>query len=569
MGMHPTPTVNSFRNQAFTRLTIHPVAPLLFQPSRGRMQDVVFHVDKTNFESAVIKVSAHWQVPYHAPINELGGTGVLWQRVTIATLPDGPLLDIFGFYVEKAYEGCYLDEVPGIKLLEAWCTLVHVCQRWREVIFASPRRLNIRLVCTRGTPVREMLNIWPTLPIVVQTRFRGSNAELRDGKDSKNVDNTIAALGHRDRVCQIGLMNLQHDQSPLFAAILQESFPALTRLYFETKYGRFSMLHPDSFLGGSAPRLRSLTLNGVPFPELPKLLLSTKDLIELRLDVPDSGYILPEAMVTCFPSLTSLEKISLTIGSLRHRLDESSRPLPALTRVDLPGLCQLELNSDDCYVEDLVSRINAPRLTHVSISLYYASQYDISQFCQFIRRVENFEVLHQARVKLEIGYILTEFGLSVDPTDGTTLDISISCSGLEWEFPSLALLSTLSSPPFRLSSFERLELWEGCAPSGYWDDPMQDTQWLEPFRPFTAVKDLYLEDALAIPVAHTLRQLTGNRATEVFPALQNIFLKSFLEGDFKVRSRRDQPLEVVLEAIEPFIAARQLSGCPVAVQYCN
>ena len=42
------------------------------------------------------------------------------------------------------------------------------------------------------------------------------------------------------------------------------------------------MLHLYLFSGRSAPRLRSLTLDGIRFPELPKLLLPTNYLIELR-----------------------------------------------------------------------------------------------------------------------------------------------------------------------------------------------------------------------------------------------------------------------------------------------
>jgi hypothetical protein len=49
-----------------------------------------------------------------------------------------------------------------------WHTLVHVCRRWRDLVFASPRRLNLRLLCRKDTPVREMLDIWPALPIVIQ-----------------------------------------------------------------------------------------------------------------------------------------------------------------------------------------------------------------------------------------------------------------------------------------------------------------------------------------------------------------------------------------------------------------
>jgi len=254
--------------------------------------------------------TTHCQFPYHAPTNERRGTGPLLQRATIDTLPDGPLLEIFSFYVEEAYEACDPDEVLGIKQLESWRPLVHVCQRWRYLVFASPLRLKMRLVCTSGTPVRNMLNIWPPLPIVVGTRFPGFYTRSRMGDDSKDVDDITAALEHRDRVCQIGLsgMDLPFDQLPVFAAILHQSFPALTGLYLDTGSYESPILHPDSFLGGSAPRLQSLTLERIPFPELPKLLLSAKDLVQLRLlNVPHSGYISPEAMVTCLSSLTSLE----------------------------------------------------------------------------------------------------------------------------------------------------------------------------------------------------------------------------------------------------------------------
>ena len=542
------------------------------------MQNVVFHIQEMNSGSAIIKVSgnAHCQVPFYASINKLEGTGPLWQPVTIETLPDGPLLEMFSLYVEEAYEACDLDGVFGIKQLEAWCTLVHVCQRWRTLVFASPRRLNLRLVCTSGTPVREMLNIWPTtLPIVVHARFEGIRSLTGMGKDWKNADSFIVALKHRDRVCEIGFWSPPLDQLPAFVEILQGSFPALTRLHLCTEWFEFPVLHPDSFLGGSAPRLRSLTLDGIRFPELPKLLLSSRDLVELRLrDIPHSGYISPEAIATCLSSLTSLKKLSLTFVSPQSLLDEASRHLPASACVDIPGLVQLELHGVNDYMEDLVSRINAPRLTHVIISFFGDRQFDISQFGQFIRRVQNFQVLHRVRVKLDDseGDLRAQFILFADPTDGTTLGFSFSGIELESEHPSLAVLSTSSLSPFRLSSFERLELWNAYSPPGYWETAIQNTQWSKRFQQFTAVKDLYLEDELAIPVARTLRHLTGKRATEMLPALQNIFIKrsiGFFEGDTESFSRGNVPLGVVLQEIEPFIVTRQLSSCPVAVQYWN
>ncbi|KAI0283868.1 hypothetical protein BC826DRAFT_1109962 [Russula brevipes] len=109
--------------------------------------------------------------------------------VTIDVLPDDVLLDMFGFYV---------DGTGGV---EAWQLLVHVCQRWRNLVFASPRRLDLRLVCTDRRRVRELLGIWPPLPI----EMRSSESTRRDDNDPYNV---IAALEHRDRVCRVSISDV-------------------------------------------------------------------------------------------------------------------------------------------------------------------------------------------------------------------------------------------------------------------------------------------------------------------------------------------------------------------------
>ena len=75
-------------------------------------------------------------------------------QVTIDILPEIALLEIFDFYLRDA-------------AIDAWHKLVHVCQKWRNVVFGSPHRLNLRLYCNARTPVRKMLYIWPDLPISV------------------------------------------------------------------------------------------------------------------------------------------------------------------------------------------------------------------------------------------------------------------------------------------------------------------------------------------------------------------------------------------------------------------
>ena len=53
-------------------------------------------------------------------------------------------------------------------------------------------------------------------------------------------------------------------------------------------------------------------------------------------------------------------------------------------------------------------------------------------------------------------------------------------------------------------------------------------QWLEPFRPFVGVKNLYFSKEVALCIAQALQDLVRGRALEVFPALQNVFLKDLL-----------------------------------------
>src|SRR5216683_7810720 len=92
-------------------------------------------------------------------ITELSGTG---RRVSINILPDDVLLEIFDLYMILPQRYPYDDEQ-----VDAWHKLVHVCQRWRHVVFNSPRRLDLRLRCTDRTLVTNMLDIWPALPIVI------------------------------------------------------------------------------------------------------------------------------------------------------------------------------------------------------------------------------------------------------------------------------------------------------------------------------------------------------------------------------------------------------------------
>ena len=186
---------------------------------------------------------------------------VAWQAATIDVLPDVALLEIFAYYVN----------VNRTRTGETkWHPLVHVCRKWRYVVFGSPLRLNLRLLCEASTLVRKTLSVWPLLPIVV----------LDEGY-RKGVENFIAALEHNDRICQLTLRDVSKSQYEKVLEAMQQPFPALTDVDMEFPYIPPQPVIPASFLGGSAQPLKSLRLWGIPFPALPKLLLSATHLVHL------------------------------------------------------------------------------------------------------------------------------------------------------------------------------------------------------------------------------------------------------------------------------------------------
>jgi hypothetical protein len=116
--------------------------------------------------------------------------------------------------------------------------------------------------------------------------------------------------------------------------------------------------------------------------------------------------------------------------------------------------------------------------------------------------------------------------------------VSISCRDLNWLLVSLRRVFTLSLPLFTsedLYIFDRLQT--------DWLDNIDTTLWLELLHRFTAVKDLYLSEKVAPRIVPALQEHVGDRTTEVFPILQNIFL----EGSY------------VPEGIQQFVAARRLT----------
>jgi hypothetical protein len=447
-------------------------------------------------------------------------------RATIDKLTDDALLEIFDFYIKGNL----------FRNVDEWHTLVHVCRRWRNIVFASPHRLDLRrLLCTRNRPVRAALDIWPVLPLEI---------EYHQIYTWEMWDNVVAALEHHERVRQIFLGAVPNPVWGMLIAAMQAPFPELTSLSLWSKDRSVPVL-PDSFLGGFAPRLRTLTLRGIPFPAVLNLLLSSGDLVHLELwRLPHSGYISPESVVACLSSLNRLESFDLGFQSPRSRPDRPSPP--PQRRVVLPALSYLHFNGMSDYSEDFLARIDTPVLNRLHMSFFLDLVFNVPHFKQFIGRAKRLNPPKAAKLLFDTQHIRLE----LDHSPG--LSLGVRCHRIDWQLDSMALVCGQLSPLF--SSIERLDLiWSGMSLQPEGKDDMESTQLLENFQPFTAIRSLYVSNTLVQFIAPALQALIREGATEVLPNLRDLSLgRSATSGS-------------VQEDIQAFIEARRLSDLPVTV----
>ena len=444
-------------------------------------------------------------------------------------LTDDVLLQIFDTYMmimNRSYIG-----KPAV---EAWQSLVHVCRRWRSLVFLSPRRLNLHLLCTPQTPTKDKLDVWPPVPLIVEGTMSLSS-----------TDNVIAALGQSNRVCEIVLRCFVDWQLERVLAAMQVSFPELTDLRLFSNDKSLPVI-PNSFLDGSAPHLRILYLHAVPFPGLPRLLSSTTHLVDLALtDIPHSGYISPEAMIALISMLSNLKSFELEFRSPQSHPDWEIRHLYPSKRSVIPALTQFLFKGVFEYLEDLVTCIDTPRLEFLHITFFNQINFDTPRLVQFINRTPRLRK-HDAHLQFRDRSAVVKL-----PTRFGGIEIEISCREPDWQLSSIAQVCNSSLPP--PSMVEDLYIWHRYWKPVWENDVIENDRWLELLLPFTAVENLYLSKEFAPGIAAALQEVVGAGISEILPSLQNIFVEGLDEsGLFR-------------EGIRRFAVARRLLNHPISI----
>jgi len=385
--------------------------------------------------------------------------------------------------------------------------------------------------------VKKLLGIWPRIPISL--RYHPS---LRHGRD----ENIIAALEHRDRISDITFYWHTIPEPDRLAAVMQEPFPALTSLVLSSfRSQELVLILPEAFFNGSAPSLRTISLEGVAFPALSRLLSSAPHLVSLKLDeMPVSTCISAEEMATCLATLVNLENLDIDFEDTSIH-PGYTRP-PSLPRAVFPALTYFNFKGISEYLEDFVARIDAPILRTLSIT-FKGSNLHVPQILQLISRAERFTLPKSVVFKLS----LEDISLKFEPSDSFALEI-IYQNGMNGCLGMSQICRELSS---LLSHVVCLDLYgtESHQLFPPWWCFIRATQWLEILRTFISTQTLRVSKTL-MKVSCELPEITSGADAGLLPELRTLFL----EGS--------DPLVSVPTSFEQFISARQLSGLPLDVQ---
>ena len=466
-------------------------------------------------------------------------------RSAIDVLSDDVLICIFNLYRQDLEFQIHSHSDSESWSWHPWRTLVHVCQRWRHIIFAWPNHLDIRIKCRSRTAAAKALDVWPTLPI-------GIRSILKDDDPDGDI---IAALEHRVRIAEVDLSGLSGPQLESCVALMQANFPMLRILSLGCDAETTTLVIPDTFLGRCAPRLRNVNLSHVPFPTLPKLLLSASHLVELHLEeIPTTGYISPEAMATCLAVLTRLQSVTIRSPFWRSfPQNQTNQNPPPMSRAVLSSLTKLKFGGvSGEYLDDLMARIHLPRLNDLYLQFFPQPTFGVPKVPQIVHRIDTFKPPFQAVV-----YIYdNSTDISVFSPGRGRLGLEFQCTESDNQLSWLTRIFPQLLP--LLSQINYLELFDHDA-----QDDQDSTLWLEFLRPFSAVKTLCFHDQNSLKqIARVLGELTDEGAAAVLPMLDTImwFDKTYWDPVW------DPVKSWLFPIVQPFVDARQLLGHPVVVK---
>jgi hypothetical protein len=199
----------------------------------------------------------------------------------IHILDDDSLLHVFHLYRPAIFRGERDDEfyrVAGNKWNRErwWYKLAHVCRSWRNLILGSAPYLGVCLVCTLGTPVADMLEHSPSLPLFIDYRL---NSKMDTAMIAEAEEGITLALKQRDRVRRVRF-RMPFSIIQKLVRIIEEEYPVLEYLIILPSTTLITTLRLSETF--RAPHLRHLTLKGIGLPIGSRLLTTAVGIVAFR-----------------------------------------------------------------------------------------------------------------------------------------------------------------------------------------------------------------------------------------------------------------------------------------------
>ena len=430
-----------------------------------------------------------------------------------------------------------MDDSP-----QFWPRLLHICRKWRHIVFASQRALHLRLLFTHGTPVLKTLDCWPTLPIVVQY------GELLAPcpPSIEDEDNIIAALKQSGRVISINLTVTNSLLEKLSA--IERPFSELEDLVLLSRDNVLLTL-PSAFRWGL--RLRTLHLTRPTIPALPELLSHSTGLVDLQLyKIPNLGSFPPGAFADALDGMNHLRSLSLHFLSTFFSRNVVGLHPQSSERVVLPALTCLKYEGTSRYLNDLVARIDAPRLGDIDIGFLNEPEMDASQVAGFINRID----MQKSHRRADILSLKHAISISfTQPEAPSRFGLQISCKLLARQLLHMARICNGLSASLGV---EDLRISVPRPTSGHEDDEREE--WLDLTRAFRGTKWVYLAGEHSTNIVFALQhsEMLRHRRETVLPALYKLYIQ-----EPEPRHARLQ------DAIVSFVHSRRHSCHIIAVEY--
>ena len=448
-----------------------------------------------------------------------------------------------------------------------WYRLVQVCRRWRYVVLESASYLRLSLVCTRGTPVADMLAHSPPLPLIID-HFDFDGYQDLTAEDEEGI---ILSLQHRDRVRRIRFLKPIPTLQKLIIA-LDGEFPILEYLLIQHEaYQRPRIEHntilslPDSF---RAPYLRHLVLMSFTILIDSPLLMTMKNLVTLSLNaIPSSAYFHPNALLQRLSLMHQLETLGIDFNCYvpSRGFERQLLRMPIMTRVALPNLRWFGFQGTSAYLEALLPWVTTPLLEKLQVQFYNRMTYSIPHLQQFMSTARNL-LFKTATFKFSEECLVVK-AYPHKETRMYTLYMELGGRHLDWQVVSASqVFHTLRTV---CSAIEHLFLkydrhFQGHRIPLEWNNEADRTYWRELLGSFNNVKTLVIDGNLVGQLSRALQPGEGESPTDLLPELQE--LRELRESD-KPDKLSYPAIGTSQIAFAPFINARQKAGRPVTMKY--